>query len=41
MNTASRTAPEAAYAFTQTAHADTLRQLWDIATVHGAGKEQQ
>lgn len=37
MTTASRTA----HAFTQTAHADTLRQLWDIATVHGAEKEQQ
>lgn len=33
--------PLADEAFTQTAHADTLRQLWDIATVHGAGKEQQ
>lgn len=33
--------PLAGEAFTQTAHADTLRQLWDIATDIGAGKEQQ
>lgn len=33
--------PLADEAFTQTAHADSLRQLWDTATDIGAGKEQQ
>lgn len=33
--------PLAGEAFTQTAHADSLRQLWDTATDIGAGKEQQ